>query len=153
MFLPVVATVVGVKRGWSKAVLYALVVAIVVSPYCIRNSINNSAFYPFDGKAALNLWLFNSSVHQGGFWTEDFEQSPEMPSLEGLTEKQRADLLEGIGKKWIVEHPGEFLRLSLMKAVRFLSPFHKRPRTTSINTFLLRMRCLFCWDFLWASKA
>src|SRR5947207_12347342 len=122
LFLPAIAILVAFTSRWSQALLFVGVVVLVVSPYCIRNSINSHAFFPFDGKAALNLWQFNSDVHQGGFWSETFEQAPPMPNLEGLTEKQRSDLLMSLGVKWIKEHPAAFLRLSAMKAVRFFSP-------------------------------
>ena len=125
-FLPVIAIVIGVNKRWSHALLYLGIAVLVVSPYCIRNSINNRAFFPFDGKAALNLWQFNSNVHQGGFWSEKFEQAPAMPNLEGLTEKQRSDLLMSLGVKWIKEHPAAFLRLAAMKAVRFFSPLPQK---------------------------
>src|SRR5437870_2749948 len=101
LFLPAIAILVAFTSRWSQALLFVGVVVLVVSPYCIRNSINSHAFFPFDGKAALNLWQFNSDVHQGGFWSETFEQAPPMPNLEGLTEKQRSDLLMSLGVKWI----------------------------------------------------
>ena len=125
-FLPAITILVAFTSRWSQALLYVGVVVLVVSPYCIRNSINSHAFFPFDGKAALNLWQFNSDVHQGGFWSERFEQAPAMPNLEGLTEKQRSDLLMSLGVKWIKEHPAAFLRLAAMKAVRFLSPLPQK---------------------------
>ena len=49
-----------------------------------------------------------------------------MPNLEGLTEKQRSDLLMSLGVKWIKEHPAAFLRLAAMKAVRFFSPLPQK---------------------------
>ena len=125
-FLPAIAILIAFTSRWSQALLYVGVVALVVSPYCIRNSINSHAFFPFDGKAALNLWQFNSDVHQGGFWSERFEQAPAMPNLEGLTEKQRSDLLMSLGVKWNKEHPAAFLRLAAMKAVRFFSPLPQK---------------------------
>ena len=126
LFLPAIAILVAFTSRWSQALLFVGVVVLVVSPYCIRNSINSHAFFPFDGKAALNLWQFNSDVHQGGFWSETFEQAPPMPNLEGLTEKQRSDLLMSLGVKWIKEHPAAFLRLAAMKAVRFFSPLPQK---------------------------
>jgi hypothetical protein len=123
-FLPVIAlTIWWAKKNWSRVAIYVAVTVVVISPYYIRNGINNRAFFPFDGKAALNLWQFNSDVHQGSFSGEDFLQAPPMPPLDGLTEKQRADLLMGIGQQWIKDHPLGFARLSLMRGLRFLSPF------------------------------
>src|SRR2546429_4453357 len=125
-FLPVIAIVIGINKRWSAALLYLGVTILVVAPYCIRNSINNHAFFPFDGKAALNLWQFNSDVHQGNFWTENFEQAPQMPPLDGLTEKERSDLLMKLGLKWIKQHPIGFARFAGMKAVRFFSPLPQK---------------------------
>ncbi len=125
-FLPVIAIVIGINKRWSAALLYLGVTVLVVAPYCIRNSINNHAFFPFDGKAALNLWQFNSDVHQGNFWSENFEQAPQMPPLDGLTEKERSDLLMNLGLKWIKQHPIGFARFAAMKAVRFFSPLPQK---------------------------
>ena len=136
LFLPVIATVIALDRRWSHAILYLAIAVLVVSPYCIRNSINSRAFFPFDGKAALNLWQFNSDVHQGGFWSEDFEHGPPMPDLHGLTEKERSDLLMSIGVKWIKEHPSRFLRFAAMKAVRFLSPLPQKQANLKYATVL-----------------
>jgi 4-amino-4-deoxy-L-arabinose transferase-like glycosyltransferase len=125
-FLPVIAIVIGINKKWSAALLYLGVTVLVVAPYCIRNSINNHAFFPFDGKAALNLWQFNSDVHRGNFWSENFEQAPQMPPLDGLTEKERSDLLMNLGLKWIEQHPLGFARFAAMKAVRFFSPLPQK---------------------------
>src|SRR5439155_17035485 len=51
-FLPAITILVAFTSRWSQALLYVGVVVLVVSPYCIRNSINSHAFFPFDGKAA-----------------------------------------------------------------------------------------------------
>jgi 4-amino-4-deoxy-L-arabinose transferase-like glycosyltransferase len=136
LFVPFIALAIAVKRHWRHALIYLAVITIVVSPYCIRNSINNRAFFPFDGKAAFNLWMFNSDVHTGGFWDETFLRAPKMPPLEGLTEKERADLLMGIALKWIRENPGAFTRLMAMKAVRFLSPLPKMAENRRFAWFL-----------------
>lgn len=135
-FLPVIALAIALKISWSRAFLYVAIALLVVSPYCIRNCINNRAFFPFDGKPALNLWMFNSDVHQGGFLSENFEQSPVMPEMSGLTEKQRADTLSVIAKKWIEEHPAQFIRFAAMKAVRFFSPFPQKGTNQKFAVFL-----------------
>src|SRR5437660_11248651 len=126
LFLPVIAIVIGFNKRWTAALLYLGVTILVVAPYCIRNSINNHAFFPFDGKAALNLWQFNSDVHQGNFWTENFERAPQMPPLDELTEKERSDLLMKLGLKWIKQHPIGFARFAGMKAVRFFWPLPQK---------------------------
>lgn len=133
-FLPFIFLAVGIKGTWRHASVFMAGTLIMVSPYCIRNCLNNQAFFPFDGKAALNLWQFNSDVHKGSFFGETFLQTPEMPPLDGLTEKQRADLLMGIGLEWINANPGKFLRFMAMKAMRFLSPF---PQMTENRKFAL----------------
>jgi 4-amino-4-deoxy-L-arabinose transferase-like glycosyltransferase len=125
-FLPVIAIVIGINKRWAAALLYLGVTVLVVAPYGIRNSINNHAFFPFDGKAALNLWQFNSDVHKGNFWTENFEQAPQMPPLDGLTEKERSDLLMKLGLEWIKQHPIGFARFAGMKAVRFFWPLPQK---------------------------
>src|SRR5260370_33107801 len=68
-FLPVIAIVIGINKRWSPALLYLGVTVLVVAPYCIRNSINNHAFFPFDGKPALTVCLFNSYFRTGHFST------------------------------------------------------------------------------------
>lgn len=148
LFLPVIAVVVGVSRKWSHAILYLAITVLVVSPYCVRNSLNSHAFFPFDGKAALNLWQFNSDVHQGGFWSENFEHAPEMPNLDGMTEKQRADLLMAIGENWIETHPAQFLRFAAMKAVRFFSPVPQKQANLKYAWLLAPYSLLLVCGFL-----
>lgn len=136
LFLPFIALAIAMKGNWRYALAYIVGITIVVSPYCIRNCLNNQAFFPFDGKAALNLWQFNSDVHKGSFFGETFLQAPEMPPLEGLTEKQRADLLMKIAREWIKENPARFLRFMAMKAVRFLSPLPQMAENRNLALLL-----------------
>lgn len=136
LFVPILTFIIVMKSTKLHALIYVAVVFAIVSPYCIRNSINNKAFFPFDGKGALNLWQFNSDVHTGGFWSENFEHAPVMPPLAGLTEKQRADLLMGIGVTWIKDHPVKFLRFALMKGVRFLSPLPQKAENRNLALLL-----------------
>src|SRR5207302_5725216 len=107
--------------------VYLGVALLIVSPYCVRNSLNSHAFFPFDGKAAINLWMYNSDAQDGSFWEENFAKAPAMPPLDRLTEKERADRLMGLGMLWIKQHPTQFLRLAAIKAIRFLSPLPKEP--------------------------
>jgi len=148
LFLPVIAIVIGFNKRWTHALTYLGIAILVVAPYCIRNSINSGAFFPFDGKAALNIWQFNSDVHQGGFWSENFEQAPQMPNLDGLTEKGRSDLLMSIAVKWIRQHPIRFLRFAAMKAVRFLSPLPQKAANFKYAVLLTPYSAMIVFGFL-----
>ena len=158
LFLPVIAVVIGLYKNWSHGLIYLGIIALIVSPYCARNSINSHAFFPFDGKAALNLWQFNSDVHQGSFWSENFEHAPEMPNLDGLTEKQRSDLLMSLALKWIETHPAQFMRFAAMKAVRFFSPLPQKQANLKyaalLTPYSIIILCGFCLGIpaLWSKQ-
>jgi 4-amino-4-deoxy-L-arabinose transferase-like glycosyltransferase len=147
-FLPVILIAIRSARStWRAAVVYAFMTGIVIAPYCFRNSFNNGAFFPFDGKAALNLWQFNSDVHQGTFFGESFLQAPDMPSFGAMTEKERADQLMAAGTEWIKNHPWQFVRLSLMRGMRFLSPFPHMAENKKLTLLLLPYSVLLIGGF------
>jgi hypothetical protein len=148
LFLPVVLIFLAARRQWKPALIYVFVVVLLVSPYCVRNSRNSHALFLFDGKAALNLWQFNSDVHQGGFWTEDFEHAPPMPRFDGMTEKQRSDVLMHAGMEWVRQHPARFLRFSVMRVLRFLSPLPHKSENRRLSLLLSPYSALIIAGFL-----
>ena len=58
------------------------------------------------------------------------------PNWAGLNEKERADLVGGIGRKWIADHPDKFLRLALIKGIGFLNPWPKHNRSGALPLVL-----------------
>jgi hypothetical protein len=127
--LPLTVVLIWLERTWKAVVAFIAGCLLLAAPYAVRNSLAVHAWFPLGGKGAYNLWFFNADVHDRGLWAEDFGRMPPKPDWSGLNEKQRADLVQGIGRRWILDHPAKFARLALIKGIAFLNPWPKHIRS------------------------
>lgn len=124
--LPIFLLFLWLPWRWKLSLAFSATCLLVAGPYMIRNSMLVDSWFPFGGKGAYNLWFFNSDVHNKPFFKEDFLTPPPTPEWRGMNEKQRAALVESIGKHWIVTHPAAFIRLAAIKGISFLNPWPKQ---------------------------
>ncbi len=93
-----------------------LCTALVMSPWIIRNYVVLNAFIPTTTQGGESLWESNSPRADGGpmmdqeYWPEGADDLPEV---------ERDKAMSAAAKKFILENPGRFLELCLIRWGRF----------------------------------
>lgn len=101
----------GVRRLWSLGWRAAPAALLVMAPWWIRNALLLHAFVPLTTTGGLSLWIGNNSAATGNWM-------PLPAHFAGLPEVQMSAQAAAEAKAWIVEHPLEFVRLTLTKVFR-----------------------------------
>lgn len=136
------------------AALLILMAAVAVSsPWMIRNNmVIGSPVLNTNG--GFNLYLGNNPAATGWFVSVgDTPRAASWHELRKVGEVYAAETLKQDAIAWIKQHPGEFLTLSLKKAVYFwMPPFHKGQGPGSTAESLIRAMWLlqFVLMFLFA---
>lgn len=102
------------RIGWRRAagigVTAAMVAAIVLLPWWVRNWIVFGAFVPLTSASGISLWIGNNADATGNWM-------PQPTSLRGVPELQYAHRLAAMAVAWITGHPVDFIRLTLTKFI------------------------------------
>jgi len=135
-----------VFSGWRKNRVAALGSALAMAagliatviPWTVRNYVVTGEFVPISTISLNSLGTANNSCVAAGGWSEPFYENEPCPSLDA----QRAALLASwnkgtqvvyrsranaaLGRRYILQHPGEFLKLSARRAWTVFDPWHPR---------------------------
>ena len=87
------------------------ITCLVMLPWWLRNWAVLGAFVPLTSAGQISLWIGNNPDATGN-WV------PTPPSLRGLPELTFAKAAGALARQWIVDHPGDFIRLTATKLVR-----------------------------------
>lgn len=93
-----------------------LCTVLVLSPWIIRNYIVLNAFIPTTTQGGESLWESNNPRADGGpmmdqeYWPEGTDKLPEV---------ERDKAMSAAAKKFIIENPGRFVKLCLIRCIRF----------------------------------
>jgi len=103
------------RRALLSGAAMLLALAVVVSPWVVRNYRVTGAFIPISSNGGGMLYSGNNDLAQGSYtveaWVELFEGSSDDATLHRLgTEK---------GLRWIRENPGRFAKLAVVKFSMF----------------------------------
>ncbi|RJP75064.1 MAG: hypothetical protein C4524_12175 [Candidatus Zixiibacteriota bacterium] len=110
------------RAGWKRFGLFVMGAVLVIAPWTIRNYLRLGAFVPLRSAFAYNMWRGN---HEGATGTvrnfqfinvdvalpEDYKAYIDA-NLDPTDEIARDRFFAAEVKKFIREHPGEFLRLT-----------------------------------------
>ena len=116
------------REGLGKLVLFVLGAVLVIAPWTIRNYIKLGAFVPLRTAFAYNVWRGNHIGATGTVRTfegtdiddaipEDYRNLVEAHMVPDEIERDRFFAAEV--KRFIREHPGEYLRLTLTRFLYF----------------------------------
>ncbi|RXD05293.1 glycosyltransferase [Sphingomonas sp. UV9] len=102
--------------GWRRAVVAGLravpfAILVILLPWWIRNALIFGAFVPLTSAGGYGLWIGNNP-DATGHWM------PPPPQLYGMPEIAFGKAAAALAIDWIVQHPADFLRNTLAKAVR-----------------------------------
>lgn len=99
------------RRLARSAVPAALVAGLVMLPWWIRNWTIFHAFVPLTSSGQVSLWIGNNPTATGN-WV------PTPPALRGMPELDYARAAGAMARAWIVQHPADFVQLTLEKFLR-----------------------------------
>lgn len=89
----------------------AIIAAVVMLPWWIRNGLLFHAFVPLTTASGASLWIGNNPEATGNW-------EPPPPELKGIPELAYGRRIQAIAVEWIRTHPADFVRLSVTKFVR-----------------------------------
>lgn len=89
----------------------AVVAALVLLPWWIRNALVLHAFVPLTTASSVSLWIGNNPTSTGNW-------QPPPPELKGIPELAYGKRIAALAVEWIRTHPFGFVRLTLTKFVR-----------------------------------
>jgi 4-amino-4-deoxy-L-arabinose transferase-like glycosyltransferase len=108
------------EQALKKTVIIGLFMALTILPWTIRNYIVFKEFIPISTNGGITLYL-NNNPYATGAWQDPFAfpNSPLAPYKNedtGFWDELAVDKLgKELGKKWILENPGEFFKLGFKK--------------------------------------
>ncbi|WP_227762441.1 ArnT family glycosyltransferase [Zhaonella formicivorans] len=104
----------------KKAAVIALFTLLAISPWTVRNYIVFKEFIPISTNGGITLYL-NNNPYANGHWQDPFK-FPNSPLAKykneetGFWDELAVDKLgKQLAREWILEHPGEFIRLGFKK--------------------------------------
>ncbi len=116
-------------RAAAKLALMTTGLALVFTPWIVRNALVFDAFIPISGGGAFNIWAGNNPLADGGSVAPSSEtwNGPDAPTRgqygwEGLSEVESNRRFAAQGWAWIRDNPGAFARLVPRKLLRLWSP-------------------------------
>ena len=108
--------------------VFAICLAAGLAPWWARNASLHGRFVPFTTGAGWSLYESNNPTATGGVKEGTW---PIESRLAGLDEAAADALLASEARRFIVENPGRFLRLALVKESRTWSPVPHAPGFSS----------------------
>lgn len=120
---PLVVLVISKNLLKSSKVLFfsVLTYTILLSPWWIRNYIIFDAFVPFSTSSGMNFYLGNNerNLNGGCDWSQDVDvkKVEYLNSIKSEIERNKAYTSEA--KQYIVENPGRFIELAVLKFKRY----------------------------------
>lgn len=103
------------QMGWRRMLGFgvpaAMIAALVMLPWWVRNWIVFGAFVPLTTAGGVSLWIGNNPDATGSWM-------PQPASLHGLPELIYAKRASAMAVQWIASHPIDFVRVTLAKFVR-----------------------------------
>lgn len=123
----------------------------VFAPWPIRNAVRMHAFIPLRSNAGYELWLGNHPGANGDSPTDfpafhNDDRQLFLAEGEVAYMRQKTDLAIG----WITSNPGEFVRLTGLRFLRFWAGSSKTPTPITIPLVIAAIVGL---AFLWRSKS
>ncbi len=105
------------KKLWIKGFLFLIVLGVVFMPWTVRNYLVYQKVMPFGAGGGFNLWIGNYPGSNG-------EQEPQKIHFDYMENHKIGELQdESVRqfKNYIVNYPGEFFKLSLLRASKYFS--------------------------------
>jgi 4-amino-4-deoxy-L-arabinose transferase-like glycosyltransferase len=131
-FLPLAAAWLALKLPSFRMRLAGslLLACIIASPWWIRNWHTLHAFVPMRSNFGMELYLGNHEGARGYImgWDHPVWNDEEMEHYRTVGEIAYVREKGEISREWIVAHPGEFVRLSLKRALIFWAGVPQRER-------------------------
>jgi hypothetical protein len=132
------------------AVIMGLGFAIVVAPWTLRNYVvTGGQLVPISTISMSLLGAGNNDCVARDSWSTAFYGDDPCPELnqqrtalvaahgELSSTLTRAHATAELGKRWIVSHPGEYLKLCLRRAWTVFDPLHPKQHLTGVNRLIL----------------
>jgi 4-amino-4-deoxy-L-arabinose transferase-like glycosyltransferase len=153
-FLIVLAVVWDWRTNRMAALKSAMAMAagliVVVTPWTIRNyGVTGGDFVPISTISLVLLGSGNNDCVAAGGWGTPFYGDSPCKSLDD----QRAALLASehqisstltrsranstLGERWIIAHPGDYIKLCIRRAWTVFDPWHARQKLTGFKKFLM----------------
>lgn len=105
------------RSKWLLAVGLALGVMVIVAPWSARNYLVFDRFVPFATNGGYNLMLGNNPQARAGGWMSlEIENE-----LQKMNEVDAEQLARKLAVDWMKEHPVDYAKLSLRRALNWLS--------------------------------
>jgi 4-amino-4-deoxy-L-arabinose transferase-like glycosyltransferase len=115
--LPVIFFYFLVNKKYSLLILLFLTIGIVFTPWTVRNYMAYEKIMPFGGAGGYNFWIGNHVGASGE------QEKPE--EVEDFIKENGAYLVSDKSidefKKFVVEYPGDFTRLTILRTNRYFS--------------------------------
>jgi 4-amino-4-deoxy-L-arabinose transferase-like glycosyltransferase len=111
----------GAVRAIERTTLIVAVCFLVILPWTIRNFMVFHRIVPIKSSLGSNLWYGNNELARGVYLSEDDSETELLLTKEGvryinnLNEVDRNRYLGNIAIKYILEHPKETIKRSLLK--------------------------------------
>lgn len=108
LFGIVLSPTIGLRRMLAIGIPAAIVAALAMLPWWVRNWLVFGAFVPLTTASGYSLWIGNNPDATGNWMAPP-------PHLRGLPELAYGKAAAAIATEWIVHHPFDFIRLTIAK--------------------------------------
>jgi 4-amino-4-deoxy-L-arabinose transferase-like glycosyltransferase len=119
LFVPVVGAALLWRRRWTHLTLVAVSVALVLTPWTLRNYAVFGQLMLTGVAGETNLWFGNRSGSDGGQMTTGFPEFTLFVEQYGLGAVRQKAIAEFLG--FVTTYPLEFVRLCVLRAIRYFS--------------------------------
>lgn len=110
------------RPTWIRLGLLGLVMAAVIAPWTIRNSLEQQQFVLIDTTAGLNLLIGNNEYATGIFTEKIYDLPAFHTAMAGRkSDTERDAIMKNAGQEWIINHPGQFAGLTWQRFQMYLS--------------------------------
>lgn len=115
--LPVVYLFFLLKKQWKSMAILTITIAVVFTPWSLQNYHTYGKFMPTGGAGVFNFWIGN---HEGASGEQIQPQAVvDYIAEHGVIKLQEESLVQFKG--FVTEHPGEFVKLTLLRMNRYVS--------------------------------
>ena len=127
------------KKYFKEAFLFLLIPFLIIAPWTVRNYKVHKTFILTSSAGGINFWMGNNPEATGeSFYTEEMS---EYIKKHGFVAAEKKGFEEG--KKFIIEHPFKFIKLSFIKTSIYFSAARPAAFWFHLNGFLMGLTAIF----------
>lgn len=119
LFVPIIVFWYIIKKQLKQLTLFVMLLVLSLVPWTVRNYTIYHQFIPTTLIGEYNLWVGNTLTADGGQLSGGYNPFDEYVAEHGYTTVHVA--ANTAFKNFIIEHPGSFIELTVIRTVRYFS--------------------------------